>query len=252
MVALERDLKAIESGYGENMLNLTVARAYIRKRLNNPAVAKFLNTHYPEISGALIFCSISIELLGSSAIFRPVKRNAIETVETPDGARAARLNPVEVEIIHLFVQLSRALGQPPSVAEIYGLLFISPNPLPQDDFIERLNLSKGSASQGLRYLQDLGAVRTIYVAGDRRVHYEAVAELRNLANRFLRQQVLTYFDDSEDRLDRIQAEARGLPDEEREFTLNRVRMLKSWQRNAKRLLPLVLMILGRGRGKNGK
>jgi DNA-binding transcriptional regulator GbsR (MarR family) len=192
-----------------------------------PHVARFLNTHYPEISGAFIFCSISIELLGSSAIFRPVKRNAIETVETPDGARAARLNPVEVDIIHLFVQLSRALGQPPSVAEIYGLLFISPNPMPQDDFIERLNLSKGSASQGLRYLLDLGAVRTVYVAGDRRVHYEAVAELRNLANRFLRQQVLTYFDDSGDRLDRIQAEARELPDDEREFALDRVRMLKS-------------------------
>ena len=64
--------------------------------------------------------------------------------------------------------------------------------------------------------------------------------------------MLTYFDDSEDRLDRIQAEARELPGEEREFALDRVRMLKSWQRNAKRLLPLVLMILGRGRGKNGK
>ncbi len=199
-----------------------------------------------------IFCSFVIELFGDSAILRPVKRNAIETVETPDGERAARLNPVEVDIIHLFVQLSRALGQPPSVAEIYGLLFISPKPMPQDDFIGRLNLSKGSASQGLRYLQDLGAVRTVYVAGDRRVHYEAVAELRNLANRFLRQQVLTYFDDSKDRLDRIQAEAHELPDDKREFALDRVRMLKSWQRNAKRLLPLVLMILGRGRGKNGK
>jgi len=33
------------------MLNLTLARAYIRKLLNNPAVAKFLNAHYPEISG---------------------------------------------------------------------------------------------------------------------------------------------------------------------------------------------------------
>ena len=132
-----------------------------------------------------------------------MKRNPIETVETPDGAKPARLNPVEVDIIHLFVQLSHALGQPPSVAEIYGLLFISPKPLPQDDFPERLNLSKGSASQGLRYLMDLGAVRTVYVAADRRVHYEAVAELRNLVNRSLRQQVLTYFEDSSERLDRI-------------------------------------------------
>ncbi len=85
-----------------------------------------------------------------------MKRNPIETVDTPDGARAVRLNPVEVDVIHLFVQLSRSLNQPPSVAEIYGLLFISPKPLPQDDFPERLNLSKGSASQGLRYLMDLG------------------------------------------------------------------------------------------------
>jgi HTH-type transcriptional regulator, glycine betaine synthesis regulator len=175
----------------------------------------------------LFFCSFVIELFGDSAILGPVKRNAIETVETPDGERAARLNPVEVEVIHLFVQLSHAIGQPPSVAEIYGLLFISPKPMPQDEFIERLNLSKGSASQGLRYLLDLGAVRTIYVAGDRRVHYEAVAELRNLANRFLRQQVLPYFDDSADRLDRILTESRELPNEEREFALDRVRMLKS-------------------------
>jgi DNA-binding transcriptional regulator GbsR (MarR family) len=173
------------------------------------------------------FSSFSIEQFNSSGILAPVKRNPIETVDTPEGARPARLNPVEVEIIHLFVQLSRALGQPPSVAEIYGLLFVSPKPLPQDDFPERLNLSKGSASQGLRYLLDLGAVRTVYVAGDRRVHYEAVAELRNLVNRFLRQQVLTYFDDSEDRLDRIQAGARELPGAEREFALGRIRMLKS-------------------------
>lgn len=49
MVTLERDLKAIESGYGENMLNLTLARAYVRKLLNNQAVGKFLAKHYAEI-----------------------------------------------------------------------------------------------------------------------------------------------------------------------------------------------------------
>ena len=57
-----------------------------------------------------------------------------------------------------------------------------PQPLNQDDLIQRINLSKGSASQGLRYLLDLGAVRTVYQPGDRRVHYEAVAALRNLAS----------------------------------------------------------------------
>lgn len=175
--------------------------------------------------------------------FPIVKRNSLEN--RPAGA--APLNPVEVEVIHLFVQLSRALGQPPSVAEIYGLLFVSPRPLPQDEFFERLNLSKGTASQGLRYLLDLGAVRTVYVAADRRAHYEAVAELRNLAGRFLRQQILTHFEDSGSRLARIADEAQKLPDEERKFAAARVKMLRSWEKNAKRVLPLVMKILGNGR-----
>ena len=38
MEVLERDFKSIEAGYGENVLNLTLTRAYVRKLLNNSAV----------------------------------------------------------------------------------------------------------------------------------------------------------------------------------------------------------------------
>jgi DNA-binding transcriptional regulator GbsR (MarR family) len=155
-----------------------------------------------------------------------MKRNPIPVESVPGRDYYPPLNPVERESIQLFLQLARVLGQRPSVAEIYGLLFVSLRPLPQDDFINRLNLSKGSASQGITYLLELGAVRTVAV-DDRRVHYEAVAELRNLASRFLRQQVLANFEDSGERLDRIAAEAKRLSPAESEFALNRVRMLRS-------------------------
>ena len=158
------------------------------------------------------------------------------------------LNPVEVEVIHLFVQLTRVMGKPPSVAEIYGLLFVSPRPMSQDDFCDRLNLCKGSASQGLRYLLDLGAVRTVYVAGERRIHYEAVAELRNLVGRFMRQQVLTNFEDSGTRLARIAAEAQKLSGDEGRQAVARAKMLLSWEKNIKKVLPLILAVLG---GRNG-
>jgi DNA-binding transcriptional regulator GbsR (MarR family) len=160
------------------------------------------------------------------------------------------LSPVEVEVINLFVQFSRALGQPRSVAEIYGLLFISHLPLSLDDIIERLDMSKGSGSQGLNYLLDLGAVQTVYVAGSRRVHYAAVAELRKLASRFLRQEVLTHFDDSDSRLKRIAGEARKLAGEPRRHAEARVKMLRSWEKNARRVLPLLLLLLGRGEKKS--
>jgi DNA-binding transcriptional regulator GbsR (MarR family) len=107
-----------------------------------------------------------------------------------------------------------------------------------------LNLSKGSASQGLKYLLDLGAVRKVYVAGERRTHYEAVSELRKLAGRFLRQQVLIHFEESESRLEQIAAQSAKLSDGQRRHITERVRQLRRWQRSGRRLMPLVLKILG--------
>jgi hypothetical protein len=49
MESLERDLKAVEETYGENMLNLTCARGFIKKLLDNAKVVRFLNTNYPDI-----------------------------------------------------------------------------------------------------------------------------------------------------------------------------------------------------------
>lgn len=165
---------------------------------------------------------------------------------TKENAVASMLEPVEVEFIHLFVQFARALGQPRSVAEIYGLLFVSEKPLAMDTLIERLNLSKGSASQGLKYLQELQAVRPIYVAGDRRTHYEAVAELRKLAGRFLRQQFLAQMDDSGARLDRIAAQTQKLPNGQRKHVMERIKLVRRWDRTGRRILPLVLKMLGGG------
>src|ERR1051326_8723007 len=99
---------------------------------------------------------------------------------------AARLNALETEIIDFFVQLSRLLGQPRSLAEIYGLLFISARPMAMDDLIERLRLSKGSASQGLKFLRNAGAVRMVYVAGDRRGGHEGGGGGGEIRGRVLR------------------------------------------------------------------
>src|SRR3984885_1173538 len=166
---------------------------------------------------------------------------AVNCTDKPEAQTVAQgLEPVEIEVIDLFVQFSRALGQPRSYAEIYGLLFVSHEPLPMDALIERLNLSKGSASQGLKYLEDLGAVRTVYLAGERRTHYEAVAELRNLAGRFLSQQILTHFKDSASRLDRLAMQAQKLSTDQRKHVNARVKLLRSWQRNGRRVVPFVL------------
>ena len=170
--------------------------------------------------------------------------NVADKLETKSDASA--LEPVEIEAINLFVQFSRALGQPRSYAEIYGLLFISERPLSMDELMERLNLSRGSASQGLKFLEDLGAVRTVYLPGERRTHYQAIAELRNMAGRFLSQQILPHFHGSTERLDQIGSNLSKLPVERRKHVQARVKLLRSWVQNGRRVVPFVLKMLGAG------
>jgi ParB-like chromosome segregation protein Spo0J len=49
MEALERDLKAVERSYGENMLNLALAKGYTKKLLDNAKVVRFLNGNYRDM-----------------------------------------------------------------------------------------------------------------------------------------------------------------------------------------------------------
>ena len=49
METLERDLKAVERSYGDNMLNLTLARGYVKKLLDNAKIVRFLNGNYGDI-----------------------------------------------------------------------------------------------------------------------------------------------------------------------------------------------------------
>lgn len=49
MEVLERDFKAIEQTYGQNVLNLTLLRGYLKKLIENPKVVKFLSTKHSDL-----------------------------------------------------------------------------------------------------------------------------------------------------------------------------------------------------------
>ncbi len=155
----------------------------------------------------------------------------------------AELEPFQRECINLFVHAAQALSIPRSVGEIYGLLFGSNEPLTMDDVIARLRMSKGSASQGLRWLRDTNAVRTTYVPGDRRDHFEAETELRKLAFGFLRESIEPRLGRGADYLRRVKE---SLPlvstGESRKFAEGRVTKLRRWHRFASQLLPLLLRV----------
>lgn len=68
---------------------------------------------------------------------------------------------VSSAIVAYFVDAAALLGVPKSVAAIYGTCFASSEPLSFSEIQERLDLSAGSISQGLKLLREMGALKIV-------------------------------------------------------------------------------------------
>ena len=90
--------------------------------------------------------------------------------QTPPSDTKKINNLLEIESIDFFVRLMGILGMPRSVGEIYGLLYFSETALSMNKIANRLGISIGSASQGLKTLKGLKAIKSTYIAGDRKDH----------------------------------------------------------------------------------
>lgn len=88
-------------------------------------------------------------------------------------------------MVEMGSSICRALGLPKSLGQIFGYLYFSSRPLNLDDIASGLGISKASASNGIRRLQTWGAVRRVWVAGDRKDYFEAIAELDALVEGFV-------------------------------------------------------------------
>lgn len=180
-----------------------------------------------------------------------------------------------------FSGVVQVFGVPKSVGQIYGLLYGTPEPLSFSDIVERLEISKGSASQGLQLLRSLGAVKVaegkqneesdrLETAGavapgllpnadhspypfhlhphsvgesPRRVAYEPELSLRKLVSGVMQERISPLAAAGTDRLGFLRELART-DGEAGDFYLDRVRQLESWRRRLRAVLPVLTMLLG--------
>ena len=168
-----------------------------------------------------------------------MEANENYSLQTKDNASKA----LELESIDFFVRLMSLLGLPRSVGEIYGLLYFNPSPLTMDQVATRLEISIGSASQGLKTLRSLKAVKTSYVQGDRRDHYLAESEFRRLFSTFLNDEILPHLESAKDRIKRMEREMPMETSENFEFYNIRIEKLKRLTKASGRLLPALARLL---------
>ena len=150
-------------------------------------------------------------------------------------------------------------GVPKSVGQIYGVLYASPEPLSFSDIVERLDISKGSASQGLQLLRSLGAILEADCASPStsnlngsgasgtpratRVVYAPELSLRQLVTGVLRERIAPMATAGTDRLKRLKMLAEETPANSK-FYLGRAKQLETWRKRFTTVLPLLSVLLG--------
>lgn len=157
-------------------------------------------------------------------------------------------NALLIEFSRFAGEMAESLSFNKSIGQIYGLLFISPDPLSLEDIANRLSMSKGNASINLRVLEDWGAVRPTSVHGSRRDYYQANHDLKDVALRRLKEGFGRRLDRAEETLNRMLKEMESQPKESlTPFMKQKVaelRTLVSRGRKAFEVLPKLLGFLG--------
>lgn len=180
------------------------------------------------------------------------------------GGRPPEVVAFEVQMVDFFVSAADLLGVPKSVAALYGIVFASPVPLSFSEIEARLDISKGSVSQGLRVLREVGALKVVNSdAGARDGEGEAGngsrspfstrrgdayvpdLELRKLVARFLENRLEKQLTAGSSRLAALTRAVPGKGADAAELK-KRLQSLSDWHSKAKTLLPLARTVLKLG------
>ena len=163
------------------------------------------------------------------------------TLTTPSTEEIASesLKHIQSEMADIFADLAGLFGNPASLGSIYGLLFTSPDPLSMEEIVDKLDISVGTASQGLRRLAELEAITSIKAEGQRTTRYSAKLEMRHYVSFFLYQQLLPKLERSSSRIAALEKEVLNLSPYPGVMINERLHQAAKWHRLSKTLLPLV-------------
>jgi DNA-binding transcriptional regulator GbsR (MarR family) len=179
----------------------------------------------------------------SLPLARPPAANPMPALAEAPRSKVSGLSDLEIESIEMFINFLRLLGWPKSVGEIYGLLFVSAQPLAMDDIMARTGMSLGAASQGLKLLREFGAVRTVYIPGARKDHYLASGELSRFATSYIEEELLPRMRTAQERIKRMERMMQSLPEADRQLPAERIDRLKYWLGKGQKVVPWLVRFL---------
>ena len=161
----------------------------------------------------------------------------------------ALLNAVHDNMLDGLGQLSDYFGFSKVMGQLYGAMLLSSRPLCLDDFVERLDISKASASMNMRTLENLGMTRQVWVrgSGGRRKYFEAETDFWQIITNVLKGREMRDVDRAitvmEDNIRRLQTAMDDMNEENRESArlyIDRIAQMQALFRFAQMIIMTIL------------
>lgn len=149
----------------------------------------------------------------------------------------------KTEFVDLCGSLALGFGFPRSLGEIYGLLYLSPEPVSAKAMVQELGLSKASVSTGTRQLLALGFIRKVWKRDERRDYFEAEVDLWGLMSMAYERVVKIRAHEVKNRLkfvqDALESEEERFNPEDFQVVKERIDQLNRFRLRAKKFMPII-------------
>jgi len=96
------------------------------------------------------------------------------------------LSESQLQLIEVWGKLAYSWGVGPTMAQIFALLYVYPEPLDSDAILETLRISRGNVSINLRKLLEWGLIHKIEIPGSRKALYTAERDIWLIAANIVR------------------------------------------------------------------
>ena len=136
----------------------------------------------------------------------------------------------------LCVRLCLLLGLPKSIGLIYGAVFASSKPVEAGQICRKLKISRGSVSQGLRFLKELGAIRSKGLNGGRAEHFVAEDHLRGAIENFVLKKMSPAMEEIGSEIKHLE---KIMASEGPQNLSEKLEVLRRWHGHGKLLFPVV-------------
>jgi HTH-type transcriptional regulator, glycine betaine synthesis regulator len=149
----------------------------------------------------------------------------------------SELNPIVLRFVEHIGNTTQSFGAGRVIGQIYAYLYFSSSPRNLGNMQQALGISKGSASTAVRQLQQWGAVRKVWVKGDRKDYYEAIDWFGQILKKAIADTVGKKLSSYTSLLAEIGAELASIKDEggDGEFIKSRLERLREFQMKTEKL-----------------